>query len=293
MTEISEDDAPVCPGPDPEPRGPTRYNVPRGAVDTHAHVIGVPPKYPFVKNRSYTPPEAPLARYIEMLDATGMTYGVLVQVSVHGADNSAMLEALEAEPKRLRGIAVIDPKTPERELLRLKEGGVVGLRLNVLFGGGIGFEEVERYGALCREMGWHLQFLLDARKLPELASRLSRLAVPFVIDHMGHMPTSAGIADRGFQTLISLLRDGAWVKIQGAFRTSVDGAPYLDTIPFAQALAEAAPDRCMWGSDWPHVANYGPMPNIGDLLDLMADWVPDEERRHKLFVENPHRLFGF
>lgn len=282
-----------CPAPDPTPSGPTRYVVPAGAVDTHAHVIGPPPAYPFVETRSYTPPAAPADRYLAMLDATGMESGVLVQVSVHGTDNRLMLETLRAHPRRLRGIAVIPLGLPERELLAMKESGIVGLRLNVLFGGGVDFEQVEAYGDLARAMGWHLQFLVDARSLPPLASRLSRLPVPFVVDHMGHMPTSAGLDDPGFCTLVALVRDGAWVKLSGAFRTSVAGAPYADTVPFARALNDAAPERCLWGSDWPHVAAWDGPPRIATLLDLVAEWVPDAARRRKLFVDNPRRLYGF
>ncbi|GJD61273.1 amidohydrolase family protein [Methylobacterium frigidaeris] len=282
-----------CPGPAPHPRGPTRFAVPAGAVDTHAHVIGLPPAYPFVATRSYTPPEATPAAYLGMLDATGMTHGVLIQVSVHGTDNRLMLETLRAHPRRLRGIAVIPLGLPEAELAALKEAGVVGLRLNVLYGGGVGFEAVEAYGALCREMGWHLQFLIDARSLPPLAGRLSRLPVPFCIDHMGHFPTSCGVEDEGFRTLVSLVRDGAWVKLSGAYRNSVAGPPFADTVPFARALHDAGPERCVWGSDWPHVSHWGPMMNVGDLLDLLAEWVPDEADRHRVLVANPARLYGF
>jgi predicted TIM-barrel fold metal-dependent hydrolase len=288
MTEIRH-----CPAPDPHPAGPTRYAVPPGAVDTHAHVIGLPPAYPFVANRSYTPPAAPAEAYLAMLDATGMARGVLVQVSVHGTDNRLMVETLRAHRERLRGIAVIPLGLPERELLALKEAGVAGLRLNVLFGGGVGLDQVERYGALAKEMGWHLQFLLDARDLPSIAGTLSRLPVPLVFDHRGHMPTSAGVEHPGFQTLVGLVRDGAYVKLSGAFRDSVTGPPYVDTIPFARALNEAAPERSLWGSDWPHVAAWDGPPKLSVLLDLMADWVPDEERRRMLFVENPARLYGF
>jgi len=287
------DEPPVCPPPDPNPRGPTRYTLPDGSADTHAHVIGVPPRHPYVPNRDYTPPEAPLAKYLAMLDATGMAFGGLTQVSVHGTDNRLLVEALRAEPQRLRGVAVAETTTPERSLVVLKDAGVVALRLNVLFGGGIGFSALERYGALCRDMEWHLQLLLDARQLPGLASRLSKLPVDYLVDHMGHMPASEGTRNPGFQTLVSLVRDGAWVRLSGAYRTSVQGAPYADTIPFARLLNETAPDRCLWGSDWPHVAHYGPMPKASELLDLVADWVPDEEARQKLFVENPRRLYGF
>jgi len=163
-----------CPAPDPHPAGPTRYAVPPGAVDTHAHVIGLPPAYPLVAERSYTPPAAPAEAYLAMLDATGMAHGVLVQVSVHGTDNRLMLETLRANRQRLRGIAVIPLDLREGELATLKEAGVTGLRLNVLFGGGVGLDKLERYGALAREMGWHLQFLLDARDLPGIVGTLSR-----------------------------------------------------------------------------------------------------------------------
>ncbi|MCJ2113813.1 amidohydrolase family protein [Methylobacterium sp. E-025] len=282
-----------CPAPDPHPAGPTRYAVPAGAVDSHAHVIGRPPAHPFVENRSYTPPAAPAQAYLAMLDATGMAHGVLVQVSVHGTDNRLLLETLAANAERLRGIAVIPLGLPEGDLRAMKDAGIVGLRLNVLYGGGIDFAAVEAYGALAREMGWHLQFLIDARSLPPLAQRLSRLPVPFVVDHMGHMPTAAGLSDPGFSTLVALVRDGAWVKLSGAFRTSVAGAPYADTIPFARALNDAAPERCLWGSDWPHVAAWDGPPKLATLLDLIADWVPDEARRRRLFVENPRALYGF
>ena len=282
-----------CPAPEPHPGGATRYRVPPGAVDTHAHVIGLPPAYPLVAERSYTPPAATADAYLAMLDATGMANGVLVQVSVHGSDNRLLLETLAAHRERLRGIAVIPLGLPDRKLAALKDGGIVGLRLNVLFGGGVGLDQIEAYGALAREMGWHLQFLLDARALPEIAGRLSRLPVPIVFDHRGHMPTSAGLDHPGFRILVGLVRDGAWVKLSGAFRDSVTGPPYADTIPFARALNEAAPERCVWGSDWPHVAAWDGPPRTSVLLDLVADWVPDAARRHGLFVDNPRRLYGF
>lgn len=283
----------ACPPPDPKPRGASRFTVPRGAVDTHAHVIGLPPDHPLVPERSYTPPAATPDAYLAMLDATGMTYGVLVQVSVHGTDNRLLLETLRAHPRRLRGIAVVDLALSERELAALKEAGVVGLRVNVLYGGGVGFDALDGYGALCREMGWHLQLLVDARDLVDLGPRLFRTGVPLVVDHMGHFPTSRGVDDPGFRALVDLVRAGGWVKISGAYRLSVEGPPYRDTVPFARALVAAAPDRCVWGSDWPHVANWEAMPNVGDLLDLLADWVPDEGVRRRVLVDNPHRLYGF
>ena len=284
--------APACPGPVPQQHGPTRYAVPPGAVDTHAHVIGLPPDYPFVEGRSYTPPEAPAERYLQMLDATGMTYGVLIQVSVHGTDNRLLRQTLKANPDRLRGVGVMPLGLGDAEYRAAQEDGIVGLRLNVLYGGGIGFEDLASYDALAREMGWHLQFLVDARELPRLRTAISALHVPFVVDHMGHFPASLGVSDPGFQTLVSLVRDGGWVKLSGAYRLA-DEMPYAETTPLAQALIEAAPDRCVWGSDWPHVAHYKHMMNVGDLLDTLADWAPDEAVRNRILTDNAHRLYGF
>ncbi|CCE01039.1 conserved hypothetical protein; putative Amidohydrolase family protein [Bradyrhizobium sp. STM 3809] len=117
--------------------------------------------------------------------------------------------------------------------------------------------------------------------------------MPIVIDHWGHFPVSRGLADPGFQTLVSLLRDGAWVKLSGAYRNTVEGPPYADTVSFVRRLHAAAPDRCVWGSDWPHVAHRGHMMNVGELLDLLADWVPDAAARDRVLADNAQRLYGF
>ena len=286
--------APACPGPVPVQHGPRTFSVPSGAVDTHAHVIGLPPQWPLVEQRSYTPPAATPQAYVDMLDATGMTRGVLVQVSVHGTDNRLMLQTLRAHPERLRGVAVMPLGLPERDYAQAAEAGVRGLRLNVLYGGGIGFDTLENYAALAREMNWHLQFLLDVRELPQLAARISRLPVPFVVDHMGHFPVAQVTpGSEEFSTLVDLVRDGGWVKLSGAYRLSDEEPPYASTAAYAQRLMQAAPGRCVWGSDWPHVAHWRTMPTVGQLLDTLALWVPDERQREDVLVHNPARLYGF
>jgi len=277
----------VDPPPDSNPHPPTRFKLPPGSVDTHAHVIG--PR--LLAERSYTPttvatPEA----YLAMLDATGMAHGVLIQVSVHGSDNSLMLHTLKANPQRLRGIAVVSHEASENELRTLKEAGVAGLRLNATTAGGVGLSQLDRYEAICVELGWHLQFLVHADMLAALAPRLSALRVPTVLDHMGYV--SPGLAQEA-RTLVQLVCDGAWVKLSGGFRISHEAPPYADTTALARALVDAAPDRCVWGSDWPHVNFRGKMPNTGDLLDLLADWVPDAARRDAVLTTNPHTLYGF
>ena len=287
------DTAPACPAPPFPETGPKRVIVPKGAVDTHAHVIGLPPAYPFVANRSYTPPAATIEHYLAMLDICGMTYGVPVQVSVHGTDNRYTLEALRAHKARLRGIAVVPLGLKDAEYRAMKEAGVVGLRLNVLFGGGIGFDQVADYGRLAAELGWHLQFLTKPDVLRANAQHLARLPVPYIVDHMGYVDATLGATHAEFQTLVSLVKDGAWVKLSGAYRLVENAPRYPETVPLARALFQAAPDRCVWGSDWPHVSHYGAMMTVGDLIDLVGDWLPSEDDRYRLFVTNPHRLYGF
>lgn len=277
----------IDPPPDADPHPPTRFRLPAGAVDTHAHVIGTQ----WIASRSYTPHPAPPEAYLRMLDRTGMAHGVLVQVSVHGSDNTLMLQALRANRERLRGVAVAPHDAPAALWREFKDAGVVGLRLNTTTGGGVGVGALDEYEAICLEHGWHLQFFMQARMIPELAPRLSRLRVPVVLDHMGYVhPDEAAGPGR---TLLELVRDGAWVKLSGAFRLSEAGEPYADVAPFAGALAQAAPQRCVWGSDWPHVSFRGRMPNTGDLLDLLADWVPDAAQRDAVLAGNAHRLYGF
>ena len=174
-----------------------RFAVPAGACDTHAHVIGhvigSADRFPMVANRSYTPPPASEAAYLGMLDSLGMARGVLVQISVYGTDNRCMIESLKAHPDRLRGVAVVAPDVGDAELEALHAAGVRGIRINVLFGGGVAIDEMERLAARVAPLGWHIQLLIDARNLPELGPRMMKLPVEVVIDHMGHMPVSSGV----------------------------------------------------------------------------------------------------
>ncbi len=292
MSTISQE-PPACQGPDPVV-SPPRFAIPANACDTHAHVIGAADRFPMVANRSYTPPPAPEAAYLGMLDSLGMARGVLVQISVYGTDNRCMVESLRAHPDRLRGVAVVAPDIADAELEALHAAGVRGIRINVLFGGGVAIDEMERLAARVAPLGWHVQLLIDARNLPDLGPRMMKLPVEVVFDHMGHMPVSSGVAHPGFQWMLRLMSEGkAWVKLSGAYRISQAGAPFHDTLDFAQALVAAAPERCVWGSDWPHVSVEGPMFNTGALLDLLPLWVPEEAVRNRILVDNAARLYGF
>ncbi|QBC33792.1 GntR family transcriptional regulator [Pandoraea sp. XY-2] len=284
--------APLCLGPLPE-IDPPSFVVPFGAVDTHAHVVAASEAYPMVPERSYTPPPAPEDKYLAMLDATGMTYGVLVQISVYGTDNRYLLETLRRHSDRLRGIAVVSPEVTDAELEAMHAAGVRGLRINVLFGGGIGFKAMETLAHRIKDLGWHMQFLMDVNALPELMPRMTKLPVPGIVDHMGHTPVAQGIDAPGFSALRSLVRDhGYWVKLSGAYRISERFPTFDDVTPFAQALIEDAPDRMVWGSDWPHVS-LTRMPNTGALRNLLPLWAPDADTRRRILVDNPARLYGF
>lgn len=235
-----------------------------------AHVVGA--RAAMAEDRSYTPPPASADAYLRMLDATGVTFGVLVQVSVHGRDNSLLLRALRAHPDRLRGVAVIDPAASDETIAALAASGVAGLRMNTITGAGIGLRHLARYEQIGAALGWHLEFLANAASLRPAARQLAALSVPYVIDHMGDFDASAGPGSPDWQLIHGLVRDGAWVKLSGAYRLTE--SPHTAAAPFARSLIEAAPDRCLYGSDWPHTGFWGPMPNDGDLLDLLADWAP-------------------
>jgi len=287
--------APACAGPDPSPKRP-QFQMPRGACDCHAHVFGPASAYPFAAGRAYTPPDAPLPAYLGMLDAVGLDRGVLVQPSVYRTDNACLLAALAAAGKRLRGVVEIDPRGLDDATVddwtRL---GVRGVRMNMAVAGGLPLSELEGIGDRLAEIGWHLDLIVDrVERIEEIAARLHDLPVPLVVEQMGRIKGGQAVDTPGFQALLTLLDNGnTWVKLSHAYHISVAGPPYADTAPFARALAESALDRLVWGSDWPHPMLHGPMPNDGDLLDLLASWLPEPAARQAVLVDNPARLYGF
>ena len=285
--------APLCLAPAPDV-APASFEMPAGACDTHAHVISPSPAYPMAASRSYTPPPAPEAAYLAQLAATGCTRGVLVQISVYGTDNRYLLEVLARHPESLRGVAVAAPEVTDRELEAMHALGIRGLRINVSFpGAGLSFDAMEVLARRIAPLGWHLQFLTDGRDLPTLLPRMRKLPCPGVIDHMGHMPAAQGTAHPAFLAMRELVVEhGWWVKLSGAYRLSDDYDGFKEVTPIAQALIAAAPDRMVWGSDWPHVA-MPRMPDTGKLRNLLKDWAPDAEVRNRILVQNPARLYAF
>lgn len=283
-----------CPPPRPELEA-ADFELPPDACDTHSHVIASDAlSYPLVAQRSYTPPAATEQSYLAMLDAQGMARGVLVQISVHGTDNRYMVEVLRRHPDRLRGVAVVGVDVTDRELEALHAAGVRGLRINVLFGGGIGFDTMETLARRIAPLGWHMQFLADFRGIdPDLLRRMARLPCPGVIDHVGYAPAAQGTGSAAFRTLLGLVKDaGYWVKLSGAYIISNRAFDYEDAAPLVQTLAAVAPDRMLWGSDWPHVC-VARMPDTGHLRNLFGRWIASPALRRQILVDNPARLYGF
>jgi predicted TIM-barrel fold metal-dependent hydrolase len=281
------------PSPDPHPRTP-RLRLPPGACDCHAHVFGPRERYPLAASPGYLPAVAPFASYLRMLRSIGCSRAVLVQPSPYGVDHSALLDALRAGLFPLRGIAVIDDTLTDRQLSELHFYGVQGVRVHLL---------PETYGATLatlphlaeriRPFGWHLQLYLDAERTPDVDRALLQLPVPVVIDHFGLVPAAGGLHSPGFETLLRLARsDRCWFKLSAPYRASQRPPNFPDVAPMAQALVAATPTRCVWGTDWPH-PNAAFMPNDGDLVDLLAAWIPDAATRHRVLVDNPSELYGF
>lgn len=286
---------PTCRAPDPDTRKPD-YVAPVGACDAHCHIFGPGSVYPYAPGRKYTPPDAPLERFRELQATLGLERAVLVNASCHGVDNTVILDAIAQSGGRYRGVANVDGTLDDRAYERLHEGGIRGVRFNFVqhLGGTPDMAVFHRVVNRITGLGWHVVLHFDAGDLLEFSGLLDELPVPFVIDHMGRVPTGDGLAQRPFRLLLDTARrENCWVKICGAERISTAGPPFTDAVPFAQALLEACPDRILWGTDWPHPNIGRHMPNDGDLVDLIPLFMPDAALRQKVLVDNPHRLYGF
>lgn len=290
--------APLCVAPDFNPH-PPKFRMPAKACDTHAHVMGPAARYDYSSARVYTPPDCLPAQYRHMLDTLGIERAVLIQPSVYGSDNAAMLDAMKADPQRLRGVAVVDPAIGDAELKEMDAAGIRGVRVNIVDvkdrkPGTLPLDQLRPLAARIKPMGWHMEFLMHANEFPDLDQTFADFPVPIVLGHLGYMKGNPGTGDPGFQALLRLMQAGkAWVKLTGPYRISAQPLPHTDTIPYAHALIKANAAQVIWGTDWPHVMHKGQMPNDGDLTDLLLDWVPDEQQRGQVLVSNPARLYGF
>lgn len=275
---------------DRSPR-PGRERLPAGSCDTHFHVFEDPARHPFAQPRSYTPTRATLDDYRRMTATLGIDRAVLVHPSPYGRDHSSFEWMLTTCADWMRGVAVVYPDTPDADIARWDRLGARGTRCNALFAGGASVAELAGIVARVRPLGWHLQLLVDVSADPALVGRLCDLGVQVVVDHMGHVACDRALGDPGFANLLALVREGrAWVKLSGAYRVAAGPQRYGAVRPMVDALLAANPAQLLWGSDWPHPAIQPPMPNDGELADLLFDWLTPAQRRQVL-VDNPSRLY--
>lgn len=287
----------TLPGPDPKTRKP-KLNMPAGATDCHAHVFGPQSRFPYLASASYIAPDASPQDYARMLKTIGCDRAVLVQPSVYGTDNRAMVAALRADVFAFRGVAVVEENVTDRELEDLHAAGVRGVRINLASDTpGLTLEQAPKLARRLKAMGWHLQFFMDLTKLPNAEEKLGSLDIDIVIDHFGRVRADDGVQSPAFQALLRLVeRDNVWAKLIGPYFLSKGAPHYANVTPLARALVAAAPDRTVWGTDWPHPAVGRldvPMPNDGDLADMLLEWIPDEAQRKRTLVDNPARLYDF
>jgi len=280
---------------------PDFKSPPRGC-DAHFHVFGPAGRYPY--NRAdlrYAPPVAPVEDFLALSKTLGLERFVFVQPSAYGRDNHCMLDAMRELGRNCRGIVDIDENAPDAELERLHALGVRGVRINVppVKPREAGFAakllpRIERLAGRCAEIGWQLDFLTPGWLTSELMPALGKLSLDFTIAHFGMFPAKDGVKQPGFQALLGLVRSGerhCWVKLTGVYRVSV-AAGFADVAPMARALIEAAPDRLIWGSDYPHLSFDDKVGSV-ELWNLLGEWTPDRATLRRILVDNPQRLFKF
>jgi predicted TIM-barrel fold metal-dependent hydrolase len=270
-----------------------RFVVPPLACDAHCHVFGPAVRFPYAPARRYTPEDKPKEVLAALHARLGLDRAVIVQASCHGTDNRAMVDALRWAPERYRGVAMIDDATPEAELDDMAAAGVRGIRFNFIraLGGAPDMDVFHRAAARARARGWHMVMQLQGEGVAEMAETIRGLGMTVVIDHMGRVDPALGTGGPTFRLLLELLKDDRiWVKLSGAERMTQ--SPFTEALPFARALREAAPERVLWGTDFPHPNLATPVDEM-ELLNLIPDFAPTERDRQLLLVDNPARLYGF
>lgn len=278
----------------PVERAP-RERLPALGADCHFHVFGPEASYPYADGRSYTPPDASLAAYENLAATFGFGRAVIIQPSPYGQDNSRTLAVLDETRLEMRAVLVLGPDVSEDALADYHRRGVRGVRLNLMFNAGLPMDAAGALAERIRSFGWHLQFLADVSQIADLPKLVDALRVPVVFDHLGHVPAARGVRDPGFQSLLSLVREGrCFVKLSGSYRVTARAElPYEDARPFADALIAANPAQFVWGTDWPHPAIPIPVPDETELQDQFGDWVTDKTLRELILIKTPERLYGF
>ncbi len=271
------------------------FKAPEGAVDAHCHVFGPADKFPYHPKRKYTPCDAPKEKLFELRDYLGFSRNVIVQASCHGTDNAALIDALENAGELARGVAVVDPAITEDELKAMDEAGVRAVRFNFVkrLVDTTPKEVFLSVAEKIKPLGWHIVVYFEAPDLEELIPFLNELDTTIVVDHMGRPDVTKGVEHADFQRFIDFMasNDKVWVKTTCPERLTQTPPDYSDVVPFMKALVEKFPDRCLWGTDWPHPNMKSHTPDDGKLVDVIPQIATTAELQQKLLVDNPMRLY--
>lgn len=281
-----------CLGPLPATR--PGWRLPEGAWDTHFHVLGPQARFSYAAARKYTPPDAPLAQSLALHDTLGIARGLVVHANTHGFDNSVDLDAVARSSGRYLAVVRLDAKATREGCRALHVAGARGVRFafNPQHGGSLDEAVFEHVLDCIDGLGWFIELHFESAAIPGLRNWLESVPATVVIDHIGRVDVAAGVEQESFGILCELMkRPNFWTKVSGADRLTKTGAPYDDVAPFARRLAEIAPARLLWGSDWPHTGIFDQkrMPEDGALLNFLFDAF-DEKTLKRILVENPERL---
>ncbi len=272
-----------------------RLKAPPLACDCHHHIYDTA-RFPAVQRPE---PNARVAEYRLLQRRIGTSRDIVVTPSAYGTDNRVTLDAISQLGANARGVAVIHPTITDTELKALDRGGIRGIRfaLNTTLNGNKAVTSLDMIEPLAKrvdELGWHVQLQTGADQIVSARDLWNRVPSVMVFDHMGHIPQPMGTKHTAFALICRLIDKGrTWVKLSVTYDNTKDGPPtYADVTKVAQAYVKAAPERMVWGSNWPH-PNETIKPDDAVLFDLLAEWAPDETTRHRILVENPAELYGF
>ena len=278
----------------PNPKKP-EFVLPEGAVDSHCHVFGPSPEFPFAPQRKYTPCNAGKQELFALRDHLGFSRNVIVQATCHGNDNSAMVDACRSGGHLTRGIASVAANIHREELVEMHVAGVRGVRFNFVkrLVDATPKEVFISIAEKIQEHGWSIVVYFEAADLEELTPFLNQLPGIIVVDHMGRPDVSKGADHPDFLRFIELMEhnENIWTKVTCPERLSVDGPPYDDVIPFSQTIIDRFEDRVLWGTDWPHPNMKSHMPDDGALVDYIPKIARTPDQQNKLLVTNPMRLY--
>lgn len=279
----------------PAPSVP-QFRVPEGAVDAHCHVFGPAAQFPYAPERKYTPCDASKDNLWQLRDHLGFARNVIVQATCHGADNRALVDALQGSNGMARGVATVKASVSDEELRQLHSAGVRGVRFNFVkrLVDALPFDDLASIADRITSLGWHIVIYFEADDLAEYYNFFTSLPTTVVVDHMGRPDVSQAVDRPGFELFIKLLadNDNFWSKVSCPERLSLSGPPgYDDVVPFARRVVESFPDRVLWGTDWPHPNMKSHMPDDGKLVDFIPAIATTAALQRKLLIDNPMRLY--